>query len=79
MEKYESFVKTFRELEETVNKMWQATTRQEIDELEMRTRKLIQTLGIKFPYVQADIHDHASRRRGDILVKDTEATLGTQD
>lgn len=76
MEKYESFVETFKQLTDTVDAMSKAHTREEVDKLEMNTRGLMQTLTVKFPYVHAAIHDHASRCRADIFARDAKATLG---
>lgn len=75
MERYKAFIELEKLLKETVSKMEKATTRKEVEALEMETKKVFGRMMTKLPYVQKDIHECAMAQARRIAEADTKNTF----
>lgn len=76
MDKYNTFIDITQRLELAVAKMQDATTRKEVEALEMETKKLFGKMMTKLPYVQREIHTHALEQAKRVSETDLKATFG---
>lgn len=75
MDKYNNFVETVKRLESAVTKMANAHRRDEVENLELETKDYFRALVVKFPYIQADIHNHALEHISRIAKEDAKKIL----
>lgn len=73
MEKYNNFLEILDRLKSAVSKMETATSRQEVEALEKESKGYFNALMVKFPYIQADIHDFALKHAARVARADAEA------
>ncbi len=76
MEKYNSFIEAFNDLTASVSDMDKAKTRQEVEELELKSKELFQALIVKSSYVQSEIREHARQRIGQIVEQEAQNKIG---
>lgn len=75
MEKYQATIKLFGELTELVDKIQQATQREDAEGYVKRSRIVIDSILLKLPYVDREIHDAAIKRSSEIIKMDTKASF----
>lgn len=75
MEKYNNFVEIVRRLEVAVDKMATVEVREEVEALELETKGYFNALMVKFPYIQADIHNYVAEQISRISQADTVNSL----
>lgn len=75
MDKYNNFLETLDRLKSAVDKMSEASTREEVENLELETKDYFRALMVKFPYIQSDIHNHALENIGRIAEEDAKEIL----
>lgn len=75
MEKYNDFVRITDDLKNAVSKMETATTRQEVEKLELETRNCVKALMVKFPYLENNIRQFALKQVSRIMEADVKSQL----
>lgn len=75
MEKYNRFIQLSDELADTLSAMQKAEQRQEVDELEIKAKSVIQRLRLILPSVSSSIHDFATSERIRISKNDFDRIL----
>lgn len=76
MEKYHNFLEILERLKAAVSKMETAASRQEVEALEKESKGYFNALMVKFPYIQADIHDFALKHAARTMQKDAHNAIG---
>lgn len=75
MEKYNNFLEILELLKAAVAKMETVSSRQEVEALEKESKSYFNALMVKFPYIQADIHDFALKQAARTMKQDAIATI----
>lgn len=74
--KLDEFVELAEQLQTAVKNIGKASRREDVDELELATKRITDSMQLKLPYVYGCVHDIASRRRSKIATGDLNTALG---
>lgn len=75
MEKYKALIGNIELLEEYIAHIRTSTNRKEIEELDLKAKKLINLMSVRCAYVYKDVHSLAQKRAGEVLVQDTRTNI----
>lgn len=71
LEKYNGLLALVDNLKSEVEAMTNATSIKNVEEIDLKTRKIINEMTLKLPYVQNDIHHLAGIQRAEIIRHDS--------
>lgn len=70
LNRYKDSIALFKELESVVNQIEVAETREEVEQLELKTRNCFKNLMMKLPFIDKDIHAAALKRTQEIALEE---------